>query len=249
MTSLKEKTKSKIKDDKKIKIKDIAKSNYKDMNVILSYDDKVYFSKIENKYEKDDIIDYDKNSLIYISDNKRMFHFLHINGWVLPQHWMLRVGLKFTDYEEFDKLQNTILSQFKKVRDIYFGDKFFESPEIALKKVNTEKYIGKKVQFCDDFLFMVTNNKDKRKNRRERLVGVVVGIDDNNAYFYNEINSNYPEHYKVNLRLFKIRVYEGKYIVDYEKLSEKEKNEMEKYKNSEIKSEDFEKTNDESISL
>lgn len=116
-----------------LEIVSAVRSNYKGMKAIMSYDKKIYLGKEENCHFKpgsDEISYYDNsdNSLCFISNNHKIFTFLYGAGWVLSQIEMLEHGFTMDIYEEFEKLQNSVLKKFKKVKDVLFKDMPFMGP-------------------------------------------------------------------------------------------------------------------------
>lgn len=74
-----------------------------------------------NNYNNEGTYDNTDNSLVFITDNPRMYSFLYSEGWVKSQEGMLQNGLSEQDYADFAALQKDILQRFEKVRDIKFG--------------------------------------------------------------------------------------------------------------------------------
>lgn len=145
-----------------VHIKSAALSNYKGLTAFLGKDGNVYLGKSErNLYnsEKKSLPFYNNsdNSLIFISDNKKMFSFLCGSGWVLSQSEMIENGA-FTksDYQEFAELQKGVLSKFEPIREITFNGEPFNYPdynrniEQTAEKQKSEKGVLKNMS---DYIF------------------------------------------------------------------------------------------------
>lgn len=109
-------------------VQSASKSNYEGYVVLSQFDrdgtgdvqDKVYLGK-ESNYDNYGNYDNSDNSLVFVSNNPRMFHFLSGSGWVVSQQEMIDDGT-FTkeDYAEFAHLKETVLKQFKETREVKF---------------------------------------------------------------------------------------------------------------------------------
>lgn len=98
-------------------------SNYENKNgeryVVLSRGEEVYLGKQKNydrgRYDNSD------DSLIFVSENGKMFSFLSGSGWTVSQQKLIDNGA-FTpeDYAEFAALRVGLLSQFLEVREVKF---------------------------------------------------------------------------------------------------------------------------------
>ncbi len=117
-----------FKEPEYVKIHAAAQSNYKGYLVLVHYTDlekvpppeEIYLGKAENyeigKYDDSD------HSLVFISNNPKMFSLLRGDGYVMTQQEMVEKGLfSEEDYKEFYDLQNGLLKDFEKKLDIKFG--------------------------------------------------------------------------------------------------------------------------------
>ena len=117
-----------IKEPKYVEIHSAAQSNYKGYLLLVHYTDvekqptpeELYLGKPENyeigKYENSD------NSLIFLSNNPKMFSLMRGDGFTLSQQEMVEKGY-FTeqDYKEFYELHNGLLKDFERERVVKFG--------------------------------------------------------------------------------------------------------------------------------
>ena len=129
---------------KYLEIVSAARSNYKGMKAIMSYDKKIYLGKEENCHFKsgnDEISYYDNsdNSLCFISNNHKIFTFLYGSGWVLSQIEMLEHGFTMDIYEEFEKIQNSVLKKFEKVQEMLFNNISFMGPNQLKQMMQKEE--------------------------------------------------------------------------------------------------------------
>jgi len=93
-----------------------CRSNYAGMTAFVGADDKIYIGKSENyryNYEKPSFYDNSDNSLVFVSDNPKMYGFLYGDGWAKSQADMLKEGI-FTgaDYQEFARIQSEVLKAY-----------------------------------------------------------------------------------------------------------------------------------------
>lgn len=126
---------------KKVKIISACISNYEGMTALVDTEDRVYLGKSENYHftpGKEAYYDNEDNSLCFISNNDKIFSFLYSSGWVLSQKEMLQY-FTMELYEEFDKLQNGVLKQFKRIQEITFNGKPFISPTELRKQENLKE--------------------------------------------------------------------------------------------------------------
>lgn len=121
-----------------ISISSAVHSNYEDMIALVDKEDNVYLGKLENyRFTPSTPTDpggayYDNSdgSLVFVSDNVRMFHFLYGEGWPLPQKAMLREHcFRRQDYREFARLREGILSQYPLKREVTFAGRPFLPPK------------------------------------------------------------------------------------------------------------------------
>lgn len=108
-------------------------SNYIGMVAFVDANDNVYLGERENyQYVGYETGYYDNTdgSLCFISENINMYYFLYLAGWDKPQNEMLKDGVfKPNDYLEFASLQNGVLQQYVKWREIQFAGQPFQPPE------------------------------------------------------------------------------------------------------------------------
>lgn len=127
--------------DNKVKIISACRSNYEGMTALVDSKDRVYLGKSKNYHfipGQEAYYDNEDNSLCLISNNSEIFCFLYGSGWVLSQEEMLKY-FTMELYEEFDKLQNGILKQFKRKQEITFKDKPFISPNELRKQMELKE--------------------------------------------------------------------------------------------------------------
>lgn len=127
--------------DNKVKIISACRSNYEGMTALVDSKDRVYLGKSKNYHfipGQEAYYDNEDNSLCLISNNSEIFCFLYGSGWVLSQEEMLKY-FTMELYEEFDKLQNGILKQFKRKQEITFKDKTFISPNELRKQMELKE--------------------------------------------------------------------------------------------------------------
>lgn len=127
--------------DNKVKIISACRSNYEGMTALVDSKDRVYLGKSKNYHfipGQEAYYDNEDNSLCLISNNSEIFCFLYGSGWVLSQEEMLKY-FTMELYEEFDKLQNGILKQFKRKQEITFKDKPFISPNELRKQMESKE--------------------------------------------------------------------------------------------------------------
>ena len=117
-----------IKEPKYVEIHSAAQSNYKGYLLLVHYTDvekqptpeELYLGKPENyeigKYDNSD------ESLIFLSNNPKMFSLMRGDGFTLSQQEMVEKGY-FTeqDYKEFYELHNGLLKDFERERIVKFG--------------------------------------------------------------------------------------------------------------------------------
>ncbi len=111
-----------------------ARSNYRGYTAFIGADEKVYLGRTENYLynEKNGFLPFynnSDNSLVYITENQKMFPFLYGSGWVVSQQAMIDCGA-FTekDYAEYAALNEGILSDLDKIREIRFDGECFSYP-------------------------------------------------------------------------------------------------------------------------
>lgn len=124
---------------KEIEIISACNSNYKGMVAFIDSDDYVYLGKSENyHYGKVCYYDNSDKSMMFISDDKKIYYFLYGDGWVISQQEMLDRGYCTKEiYEEFDRLQKTVLKDLP-YKDGFDGIKFGKEPFVLSDKLNTK---------------------------------------------------------------------------------------------------------------
>ena len=133
-----------------------SQSNYEGMTALVSMDEKVYLGKSEN-YDNQGNYDNTDNSLVYLSENNKMYSFIRTNDWVETQQAMLdNKTFTLEDYREFTRLQNDILNKYNQLQPITFAGKPFES-------------------VSDKTVFVDTTPKIKAQNYRFSEDDIVVG--------------------------------------------------------------------------
>ncbi len=125
-------------------------SNYKGMTAFVGSDDYVYLGKSEN-YHYGEICYYDNSdkSMMFMSDDPKVYYFLYGDGWEISQREVLDSGYYTIEtYKEFDRLQKTVLKDLP-YKDDFDGIKFNDEPFISPDKleVKTEK---EKLQYEKD---------------------------------------------------------------------------------------------------
>ena len=98
-------------------------SNYKGYDAFVDYNDNVWLG-LQKNYDNHGHYNNSDNSLIFISENDKMYSFLYSSGWVLSQEEMINNGC-FTQklINEFINIENTILKNLIKKTQIKFIDK------------------------------------------------------------------------------------------------------------------------------
>ena len=117
-------------------VRSAAISNYEGMDVFIGRNGYVYIGNREN-YDNHGHYDNRDSSMLFLSENPKMFDLLRGEGYTMSQEEMLRQGI-FTreDFREFDFLRTQILSHLTTTREILFAGKPFQ-PENPLE--TTEK--------------------------------------------------------------------------------------------------------------
>lgn len=172
-------------------------SNYEGYVVLAQFDrdephgdERIYLGKSEN-YNGMGTYDNTDGSLVYISDNKKMFNFLCSTGWIFSQQQLIDKGI-FTaeDYAEFANLKEIVLKQFTETREIKFG--------IDVNKLSNS---GVPFEYPD------WGEKNKNQNKKR----LFVDMDGTLARFHDEaqyLERMYEEGFFANLRPFE-NVVEG----------------------------------------
>ena len=113
-----------------VKIQSAARSNFEGYVALAQFDRnkpnsdyKIYLGKREN-YDDHGNYDNSDNSLVFVSNNEKLYGFLYGIGWVRTQQEMIDNGA-FTaqDYEEYAQLKEGVLKQFEglRTREVKFG--------------------------------------------------------------------------------------------------------------------------------
>lgn len=99
-------------------------SNYEGYVVLMRSDcddGKVYLGKLD-RFDRSKHYNNIDNSLVFVSDNRKMFSFLTATGWTYNQQELIEKGVfSAEDYAEFANLKETVLTQFTVIREIKFG--------------------------------------------------------------------------------------------------------------------------------
>ena len=170
----------------------VALAQYDRENLNSDAEHNVFLGKSENynhNYEGRGKYDNTDNSLVFISNNKKMFSFLYSSGWVFGQQKLIDKGV-FTeeDYAEFANLKETVLKQFNETREIKF--------EIDVSKKNS------------GVSFSYPDWEGKESERKRRLF---VDMDGTLARFHDEVQyleRMWEKDFFANLRPFE-NVVEG----------------------------------------
>ena len=128
-----------------MQVRAASRSNYKDMVALIGADGNVYLGKSENHHfisssalplhkpdqgygDTTSYYDNSDKSLIWVSDNPKMFHFISGDGGVKSQTDMLKEGI-FTqeDYSEFARIQAEVVNNFA-FKDNFDGIRFDRQP-------------------------------------------------------------------------------------------------------------------------
>lgn len=98
----------------------VALVRYKDQ-MITNGGEEIYLGKKDN-YDGHGHYDNTDNSLVFISEDPKMYSFLYGDGWTISQEEMLKRGY-FTvdDYKEYAALRKGILSKFEQIGEPRFG--------------------------------------------------------------------------------------------------------------------------------
>jgi len=156
---------------KEIEIDSACNSNYKGMIAFVGSDDYVYLGKAENYcYGEHCYYDNSDKSMMFISDDKDMYYFLYGEGWEASQQDMLNMGYHNKEiYEEFDRLQKTILKDLP-YKDGFDGIKFNREPFVSSDKLFTKKEIEPTVK---------TNAIKNEKSSKEKKPSILSRLKEN----------------------------------------------------------------------
>ena len=117
-----------------VHIRSAVISNYRGYTAFIGTDDKVYLGRSENYLHNKEngflpFYNNTDNSLVFISDNEKMYAFLYGSGWIVSQQEMIEHGaFSLKDYAEYAALNEGVLSGFDKTREIKFDGKSFSYP-------------------------------------------------------------------------------------------------------------------------
>lgn len=129
-----------------VHIRSAAISNYRGYTAFIGTDNNVYLGRSENYLHNKEngflpFYNNTDNSLVFISDNQKMFSFLYGSGWSVSQQEMIKQGVfSINDYAEYENLNKGILSRFDKIREITFNDKPFDYAE-RKEKLSVKKQL------------------------------------------------------------------------------------------------------------
>lgn len=149
-----------------VHIRSAVISNYRGYTAFIGTDDKVYLGRSENYlYNKENgflpFYNNTDNSLVFISDNEKMYAFLYGSGWVVSQQEMIEHGaFTLKDYAEYAALNEGVLSGFDKTCEIKFDGKSFSYPVFdRTKKVSIRKQLSENKTKDTDFTKALEKNK------------------------------------------------------------------------------------------
>ena len=132
-----------------VHIRSAVISNYRGYTAFIGTDDKVYLGRSENYLHNKEngflpFYNNTDNSLVFISDNEKMYAFLYGSGWIVSQQEMIEHGaFSLKDYAEYAALNEGILSGFDKTREIKFDGKSFSYPVFdRTKKVSIRQQLA-----------------------------------------------------------------------------------------------------------
>ena len=96
-----------------------------ELDAFVGADNKVYIGRRDHYDNRGHYID-DGGSLIYLSDNEKMFNFISGGGYSDTQAELLTQGhFTMEDYAEFDALRIGILAQFEQIKPLLFAGEPF----------------------------------------------------------------------------------------------------------------------------
>lgn len=122
-------------------------SNYEDMVALIGADDKVYLGN-KDAYDGTAYNNAD-NSLVYISDTRRIFEMLYSPGMDIPQQEAMNRGHYPREVvAEFVELQAGVLAQFKRVREFLFDGKPVVPPP-TMAELEADVAAGKQISLMD----------------------------------------------------------------------------------------------------
>jgi len=132
-----------------VHIRSAVISNYRGYTAFVGTDDKVYLGRSENYLHNKEngflpFYNNTDNSLLFISDNEKMYSFLYGSGWIVSQQEMIEHGaFSLKDYAEYAALKDGILSGLDKIREIKFDGKSFSYPVFdRTKKASIRKQLA-----------------------------------------------------------------------------------------------------------
>lgn len=162
-------------------VRSAVRSNYEGMVALYGADERVYLGKSEN-YDSAGNYDNSDDSLVYISDNDKMFDFLSAYAaWTKSQQEMLDSGaFTLEDYREFTRLQETVLAKYSQIKDVTFdGEKFKPiSDRTVLKAPEKEK--GKNYRFSESDIVQ-GGQKSKYRANVEAIKTLLTAESENRA--------------------------------------------------------------------
>lgn len=150
-----------------VHIRSAVISNYRGYTAFVGTDDKVYLGRSENYLHNKEngflpFYNNTDNSLMFISDNEKMYSFLYGSGWIVSQQEMIEHGaFSLKDYAEYSSLKDGVLSGLDKIREIKFDGKSFSYPVFdRTKKASIRKQLAENKSKDAD----VTKAPAKNKN-------------------------------------------------------------------------------------
>ena len=97
-----------------------------DLDAFVGPDQKVYIGRRDHYDNRGHYMDHDK-SLLYLSDNEKMFDFISGNNFSVSQAELLAEDcFTLEDYAEFDALRVGVLAQFEQVEPLLFAGEPFQ---------------------------------------------------------------------------------------------------------------------------
>ena len=108
-----------------------------ELDALVDTGDKIYLGRRDHYDNRGHYVNGD-NSLIYLSDNDKMFNFVSGEGYVIGQADMVAQGyLSQEDYAEYDSLRMGVLAQFQEVKPFLFAGEPFRSSQPEAPEIPT----------------------------------------------------------------------------------------------------------------
>lgn len=150
-----------------VHIRSAVISNYRGYTAFVGTDNKVYLGRSENYLHNKEngflpFYNNTDNSLIFISDNEKMYSFLYGSGWIVSQQEMIEHGaFSLKDYAEYAALKEGVLSGLDKIREIKFDGKSFSYPVFdRTKKASIRKQLAENKTKAADVPAAPVKNKN-----------------------------------------------------------------------------------------